>query len=291
MSADPAALLKRWQSALDLLARMPPSITADLINARLLADVARLVTPEESPIELRVLLLWAAPHPSSRLAGRLTEALAGSVPGARLVLAEVSLPTDLPAAVVREQLAGAHSVVIATGYYDLVGAERGKVSAWRLVAGRGWLARAASRLSAADITIAVDGRTTQRSDPASRADWIHLMAVEKLGMPRDWPADVIVETAVGSDLAALAGRVFRPFRADLGGAFASVTLGQVRQAIRDTQRSCEEIRRMTGLVTPVPAELRWTWLQALAAGRLAATMARALEDTAGSAASRGASGA
>ena len=286
MSADPAAVLARWQPALELIASMPVAITADLVNARLLADVSRLVTPEESPVELRVLLLRVAPHQSSGLAGRLADRLAGSVLGACPVLAEVRLPTDLPAAVVREQVAGAHAVVIAVGYYELVGAERGEAPARRLAAGRGWLAQAARLLSTADITIAVDGRTTQRSDPASRADWIHLMAVEKLGMPRDWPANVIMETAVGSDLAPLADRVLRPFRTDLDEAFVSATLSQVRQAIRDTQQNCEEIRRMAGLITPAPAELRWTWLQALAACRLAATMARTLEDTAGSAASR-----
>jgi hypothetical protein len=277
VSAGPGVLLARWQSSLELFAAMPPAITANLVNARLLTDVARVITPDAAPVQLRVLILWAARHPVAPLDGELARALANSVPGAEPVLTGVSLPTDTPAAVVREQVAGAHAVVVGTGYYDLIGTEGGKRAAQRVAAAKGWLAETASRLPSRNITIVVDGRATQPSDEASLADWIHQMAVEKLGMERGWPADVIVETPVGVGPAALAVRVLGPFRDDLAAAFAQATFTQVKHAIRDTQLRCCAIRRMTDISQPVPADQRWIWLQALAAGRLAGTMTEALQ--------------
>jgi hypothetical protein len=221
-------------------------------------------------------LLWAARRPPGRVANELTSGLADSVPGARPVLAEVRLPTDAPAAVVRERAAGAHAVVVAVDYYELMGTERGPRADQRLAAARGRLAEAAGRLSSRDITIVVDGRTELRSDPASQADWTRLKAVENLGLKPGWPADVIVESAPDTDPAALATRVLRPFRENLAAAFTEATFNQVAHAIGETDRNCRAIRKPGDSGQPVAADLRWTRLQALTAGRLAMTMAEAL---------------
>src|ERR1700722_10939168 len=112
MSVSSATALARWQRSLELLAKMPPEITANLINARLLADVAWLMQPDkDTPVELRVVVVWSAAAPEAALAGEL----ARSSPGARLKLTVVSVRSPTPAGVVREQLAGAHAVVIVAG--------------------------------------------------------------------------------------------------------------------------------------------------------------------------------
>ena len=61
MSAGYAEALGRWRQTLELLARMPPEITENLVNDRMLADVAACYaqTPDQA-VELRVVLLWAA---------------------------------------------------------------------------------------------------------------------------------------------------------------------------------------------------------------------------------------
>jgi hypothetical protein len=279
MSAGQTAALARWQRSLELLASMPPEITANMVNDRLLASVARLLRPDEDiAVELRVMILWAVGDPEARLIGELAGQLAGSVPGARPELVVVSLPSRAPGTVVREQLAGAHAVVVVAGFYDLVSAEPAAEAAGRLAEAARWLGEVAGRLDPDCVTIAVDGRTTRRSDPASRADEIQQKAVGRLGLPRSWPADVIVETGPDAVPGALAARVLRPFREDLAAAYAEATYGQVRHAVRYTERRCAGIREaITDITEEVPTDLRWTWLQAHAARRVAGAVAAALE--------------
>jgi hypothetical protein len=157
-----------------------------------------------------------------------------------------------------------------------MGTETGPRASQRLAAARGRLAEVASRLSSRDITIAVDGRGELRSDPASQTDFTRLKAVEELGLAPGWPADVVVETARDTDLAPLTSRVLAPSREDLATAFTEATLNQVAHAMREMAQNCRAIRKPGDTGQPVAADLRWTRLQALTAGRLAMTMAKAL---------------
>src|ERR1700761_3794818 len=130
MSVAYAAALARWRRSLELLARMPPEITANLINARLLADVAWLVRAEQNTaVQLRVVIVWAAAEPETLLTRELARDLADTVPGGRPMLAVVNLRSGIAASVVREQLAGAHAVIFVAGYYDLAGDEPDKEAA------------------------------------------------------------------------------------------------------------------------------------------------------------------
>jgi hypothetical protein len=277
MSAPNAATLARWLASLELLAKMPPAITANLVNPQLLADVALVLNPGADPVDLRVLILWAAGHPAARLVGELAHTLNDSVPGARPVLSVIDLPSGPPVHVVREQLGGAHALVLAVGYYELAGGRPSGLAMERLGMAAGWLTQARRRLGPDSVTIAVDGRTTRRSDPLTRADWIHQKAVERLGMPCGWPADVIVETGPEAACGSLAERALQPYRADLALAHAQATYGRVRHAVGYTKRRCAGIRRMTDAGANVPLERRWIWLQAHAAGQLADTVASGLD--------------
>jgi hypothetical protein len=287
MTVSHGTALARWQTSLERLAELPPAITANLVNTRLLADVARVLDPGSVPVELRVVVLWAAEYSSARVADELARMLNGSVPGARPVLIVFSLPADAPPDMLREQLAGAHAVIAVTAYEELVSTQPDPRGAERIAAVVGWLARALDQPGPEHVTITVDGRTSRRSDQISRSDWIQQMVIGRLGMPRSWPAEGIVETgpptaapAALPGVGALAERVLRPFRNDLARAHTQATLRQVRHAVRYTKRRCTEIRAMTDLaadVNSVPPELRWTWLQAYAAGRLADTVVAALD--------------
>jgi len=277
MSATDAASLAPWLASLELLAKMPPAITANLVNPQLLADVARVLNPDAGSVDLRVLVLWAADYPATRLADELSDAFEDSVPGARPVLSVIDLPSGPPVDMVRERLGDAHALVLAAGYYELASDRPSAHSMERLGVAAGWLTQATRRLGPDDVTIAVDGRRTRRSDPLSRADWIHQKAVERLGMPRDWPAGVLVETGPEAARGALAERALRPYRADLALAYAQATYERVRHAVGYTSRRCAGIRRLADAGADVPLERRWIWLQAHAAGQLADTMAAGLD--------------
>jgi hypothetical protein len=277
MNTTSAATLARWLTSLELLAKMPPAITGYLVNQQLLADVARVLDPGSGPVDLRVLILWAAGHPAARLADELAEALKDSVPGARPMLSLIDLSAGPPVEVVREQLGGAHALVLAVGYYELVSDRPSGPAAERFGMAAGWLTQARRRLGPDDVTIAVDGRTTRRTDPFSRRDRILLNAVERLGMPPGWPAGVIVETGPEAVRGALAERVLQAYRADLALAHAEATYGQVRHAVGYTKRHCAGIRRLTDASAQVPLERRWIWLQAHAAGQLADIVAADLD--------------
>jgi hypothetical protein len=178
---------------------------------------------------------------------------------------------------VREQLGGAHALVLAVGYYELASDRPSAHAMERLGLVAGWLNQARHRLGPDDVTIAVDGRATRRSDPLSRADWIHQKAVERLAMPRDWPGGVIVEAGPEAVRGTLAERALQAYRADLALAHAEATYGQVRHAVGYTRRRCAGIRRLADAGAQVPLERRWIWLQAHAAGQLADTVAAGLD--------------
>lgn len=278
MSADYAEALGRWQRSLELLARMPPEITENLVNDLMLADVAAVLSPDtDQAVELRVVLLWAVDNQEAGLAEELADQLYGSVPRARPVLSVVRLEPTTPTAQLREQLARAHAVVIVVGYYDLVSEELAAEAAGRMAAAADWLAWTAGWLEPDHVTIAVHGRATRRSDSVSRADWVRQMAVSRLGLPRTWPPRVIVETGPDAIRDALPTRVLEPFRANLAGTYGAATYEQVRHAVGYTARRCAAIRAMTDVGADVSAARRWTWLQAHAAGCVAETVAAALE--------------
>lgn len=278
MNVGYAEALGRWQRSLELLARMPPDITENLVNDLMLADVAAVLSPDpDQAVELRVVLLWAVGGAETGLADELAGQLHGSVPRARPVLSVVSLEQTTPAAQLREQLARAHAVVIVVGYYDLVSEEPAADATGRMAEAADWLAWTAGWLEPDHVTIAVHGRATRRSDPVSRADWVRQMAVSRLGLPRTWPPRVIVETGPDAVRSALSSRVLDPFRANLAGAYGAATYQQVRHAVQYTASRCAAIRAMTDVGADVPAARRWTWLQAHAAGRVAGTVAAALE--------------
>lgn len=276
MSARPQAALARWQRSLQLLAAMPPEITANEINDRLLADVARLVRPDPAAaVELRVVILWAVNDPEAGLVDQLAGELYGSVPGASPVLSVLTLPSATPGSLVREELAGAHAVVVAAGYYDLVLAEPPAAAGERLAAAAPWVAWIAGRLSHDHVTIAVHGRTTRRSDAVSRSDWVRQMAVGRLSVPPAWPPGVLVETGPDAVPGTLAARVLQPFRADLMGTFEAMTYDHVKRAVRGTERRCATIRQAAG--AGVPAGDPWIRVQAHAAGSVARTVAAVLD--------------
>jgi len=276
MSAGYAVALGRWRHSIELLARMPPEITENLVNDVTLADVAAVLSPDRA-VELRVVLLWAAAEPEDGLAGELAHQLYGSVPGALPRLSVVRLEPTTPNAQLREQVARAHAVIIAVGYYDLVSEEPATDAAERLAAAADWLAWTACWLDPDQVTIAVHGRTARRSDAIGRADWVRQMAVGRLGLPRAWPPQVLVETGPDAVRDALSARVLDPFRADPAAAYGAATCDQVRRATRYTADRCDAIRKKTDVGADVPITWRWTWLQAHAAGRVAEDVAAALE--------------
>jgi hypothetical protein len=307
MAAAARGALARWRASLERLAELPPQITGGLLGPRLLADVARVAGadtgPGGEPVDLRVVLLWAAPQPPARVTSELGRALDGSVPGAWSACTVLHVETA-SADDIRYALAGAHAVAAVVRHADLVVDQPGAAAARR----REWLARcleSARQHPGQDrITVVVDGDTPRRTDAAGRRDRIEQDVAARLGMELRWTARGVVETGIGSvppstvldrvpdrrwppgdagstgtpGVPELAARLTQPYRDNLDQAYAEATAGQARHALWYIQRRCAEILDVaTPAVGGIAMELRWIWLHALAGGKLAETVGQGLD--------------
>jgi hypothetical protein len=299
VAAPERAVLARWHACLQRLAGLPPEVTGGLLGPRLLADVSTAATgPPEAgdPIELRVVILWAAPAPSATLTDELARALHEGVPGARPAMSVLN-PQSASPALVRTTLAGAHAVAAVVGYTELVIDHPDSPAVERQQALADWLDHARRHPGPDQVIIVVHSDAPRRTDPASRRDRIEQMVTARLGIDRSWAARGIVETGLGAiapsavtglppgqhgaaipGVPALAERLLRGYRADLAQAHAAATLRQARYAVWYLHRRCADIRELSAATTSeVPVELRWIWLQALAGQQLADSVAAGLD--------------